>query len=563
MAVDFSFAFSHFFLFWFSIIKWLLRKHHKQPSNMRIRRLPKKSEAKKVSLPSTATDYLEQGSIDEESGERWLGSDVSKCLRFFNKAYLNYLQAIKLDPKLLDAHYNSVRLLLHACQIFKRIPTSHEIAIENASLEVVQNISDIRIAYENSLNSAQRLDQVLNDLLYNYAIVYLEWLESQQEEEEETGSLVSFEQVVEVYDRVQGIFQNLLNSQLEELERFVNDLKSIDSNNIGGGDIYDGNSSSSGDETKQEELTSEEVVQPTDLFETVLSSYKLIQSVYESVSSNDLILSVSQLVSPLLEINDRVANELIIKYSEASHVNSMVSNITLKDVNELKLVKLNLLALAETDIFRLLDIWKIDNEIPETLPEKFMVVSDSLQALLDRNDINLLTINSQGTESDKDTFWKILTFQNNMLKKAQELLNDQMQSQKKSNLQLEDLGSLIAQISEVVIARADIELQRSLIKNYSQSVNNHLILMTNCKNLLKNAINIASLNGGLRERMMVKVNREQCKLEAVFRLCILENKTSVEELDRAMTRNKWVNELPNLKKLGLYDDFGLNKIIIP
>lgn len=531
---------------------------------MRFRRLPKKSEIKKVYLPSTATEYLEQGSIDEESGERWLGSDVSKCLRFFNKAYSNYIQAIKLDPKLLDAHYNSVRLLLHTYQTFKRIPSGHDIAIENASLEVVQNISDIRIAYENSLERVQQLGQVPNDLLYNYAIVYLEWLESQQEEQDDESSLlVSFEQVVEVYDRVQGIFQNLLNSQMEELERFVNDLQNIDTNNFSGGDIYIGNSSSSSDKTKQEELTSEEVVQPTDLFETVLSSYKLIQSVYENASSNDLIQTVSQLVAPLLQINDNVANELIIKYSESSHVNSMISNITLKDVNELKLVKLNLLALAETNIFRLLDIWKNDNEIPETLPEKFMVASDSIQALLDRNDINLLTVNSQGTESDKDTFWKILTFQNNMLKRAQELLNELMQLQKKSNLQLEDLGSLIVQVSEVIIARADIELQRSLINNYSSSVNNHLVLMTNCKNLLKNAINIASLNGGLRERMMVKINREQCKLEAVFRLCILENRTSIEELDKVMTRNKWVNELPNLKKLGLYDDFGLNKIIVP
>ncbi|KAF6070919.1 hypothetical protein FOB64_001982 [Candida albicans] len=507
---------------------------------MRFRRLPKKSEIKKVYLPSTATEYLEQGSIDEESGERWLGSDVSKCLRFFNKAYSNYIQAIKLDPKLLDAHYNSVRLLLHTYQTFKRIPSGHDIAIENASLEVVQNISDIRIAYENSLERVQQLGQVPNDLLYNYAIVYLEWLESQQEEQDDESSL-----------------------SMEELERFVNDLQNIDTNNFSGGDIYIGNSSSSSDKTKQEELTSEEVVQPTDLFETVLSSYKLIQSVYENASSNDLIQTVSQSVAPLLQINDNVANELIIKYSESSHVNSMISNITLKDVNELKLVKLNLLALAETDIFRSLDIWKNDNEIPETLPEKFMVASDSVQALLDRNDINLLTVNSQGTESDKDTFWKILTFQNNMLKRAQELLNESMQLQKKSNLQSEDLGSLIVQVSEVIIARADIELQRSSINNYSSSVNNHSVLMTNCKNLLKNAINIANLNGGLRERMMVKINREQCKLEAVFRLCILENRTSIEELDKVMTRNKWVNELPNLKKSGLYDDFGLNKIIVP
>ena len=162
----------------------------------------------------------------------------------------------------------------------------------------MQNISDIRIAYENSLERVQQLGQVPNDLLYNYAIVYLEWLESQQEEQDDESSLlVSFEQVVEVYDRVQGIFQNLLNSQMEELERFVNDLQNIDTNNFSGGDIYIGNSSSSSDKTKQEELTSEEVVQPTDLFETVLSSYKLIQSVYENASSNDLIQTVSQSVA--------------------------------------------------------------------------------------------------------------------------------------------------------------------------------------------------------------------------------------------------------------------------
>ncbi|RCK57295.1 hypothetical protein Cantr_06879 [Candida viswanathii] len=519
---------------------------------MRLPKLSKKAEGSKSAVPTTATEYLEQGSIDEESGDRWLGSDLAKSLRFFDKAYASYIQAIRLDSGLVDAYYNSARLLLHVYQIVKKVPSNHDVFTENGPLRVIQNIDQIISGYEDALRVCQQQGDVLNDLLYNYAIVFLEWLELQLENED-----VEYGELVEVYKKILEVFQKLLVQQTEDLQKFVQDLENIDSET---GSINTGNSGNNGNEPTQEELVSEEVVQPTDLLETLLSSYKLIQSMYENASSAAILPSVNELVAPLLELNDQISQLLIEKYSESSHVSDMVSNITLADINELKLIKLNIVALTETNILEVVELWKNEQELPEDVPEKYMVASDNLQTLLDRNDINLETINQQGSEQDKETFWKILTVQNNMLKKAQDLVNSQMQAQKKNNLQLEDLGSLIAQLSEIIIARADIELQRSLIKDFASSVNNREVLFNNAKNLLRNAMNISNLNGGLRERMAEKISREQCKLEAVFRLCLLEDKRSVEDLERIMTRKRWTQELPNLKKLGIYDGFGINEI---
>ena len=98
------------------------------------------------------------------------------------------------------------------------------------------------------------------------------------------------------------------------------------------------------------------------------------------------------------------------------------------------------------------------------------------------------------------------------------------------------------------------------MKDYPPSVDNNEILFNNAKNLLRNAMNISNLNGGLRERMVEKIAREQAKLESVFRLCLLEDKKTVDDLDRIMTRKRWTEELPNLKKLGIYDNFGINDI---
>ncbi|KAL6454151.1 hypothetical protein SBY92_003610 [Candida maltosa Xu316] len=506
---------------------------------MRVPKLSKKAESSKASTPTTASEFLEQGSIDEESGDRWLGSDLAKSLRFYDKAYLNYAQATRLDGSLIDAYYNASRLLLHVYQIVKKVPESNSIIMENKLI----------------LNIAQNAGQVSNDLLYNYAIVNLEWLELQKEDD-----LVSFDSLIEVYKKISGIFEQLLKQQTEELTRFVQDLENIDSETSSLNTV--GQNDNSNPSPTQEELISEDgVIQPTDLFETVLSAYKLIQVIFENASSNDIIPSLNQLVLSLLDVNDTISHKLITNYSEASHITEMVSNISSSQINELKLIKLNIVGLMETDPIKVIDMWTSDQEVTNDVAEKYMIASDNLQSLLDRNDINLTAINNHGNESDKDVFWKILTFQNNMLKKAQELVNNQMQTEKKNNLQSYELGSLIGQLSEIIIARADIEVQRSSIVDYPTSVNNHQVLFNNSKNLLKNAMNIANLNGGLRERIIEKIHREQCKLEAVFRLCLLEGKTSIEELDKIMTRPRWTVELPNLKKLGIYDGFGINDII--
>lgn len=522
---------------------------------MRLPKLSKKLESNKTQIPTTASEFLEQGSIDEESGDRWLGSDLSKSLRFFDKAFANYLQAGQLDSSLSDAYYNSARLLLYVYQIVKKVPHNHDAITGNGPLRVIQSIEQIINVYEEALTICQRLGGALNDLLYNYAIVYLEWLELQQQQDE-----VGLQKLVEVYHKILEVFQKILVQQTEDLQKFIQDLANIDSDT--GSINTKGSNGNNNNEATQEELVSEEVVQPTDVFETLLSSYKLIQYMYENAISNEVIPAINKLIAPLLELNDQISQLLIEKYSEMTHLTDMVSNITMHDINELKLIKLNIVALTEIDIMEVVELWRNDQEISADVSEKFMIASDNLQSLLDRNDINLETINLDGSQANKEKYWKILTFQNSLLKKAQELVNAQMQSQKKNNLQLEDLGSLIAQLSGIIVARADIELQRSTMINYPPSMDNHEILFNNAKNLLKNAMNTANLNGGLRERMSEKIAREQSKLEAVFRLCLLENKRSIEDLDRIMTRKRWTEELPNLKRLGIYDNFGINDIKI-
>lgn len=76
-------------------------------------------------------------------------------------------------------------------------------------------------------------------------------------------------------------------------------------------------------------------------------------------------------------------------------------------------------------------------------------------------------------------------------------------------------------------------------------------------------MNISNTTGGLRERITEKLQREKRKAEAVMRLCMLENKSSLQELDSILGRQKWTAELPNLSKLGYFDAFGISNIVVP
>lgn len=106
-----------------------------------------------------------------------------------------------------------------------------------------------------------------------------------------------------------------------------------------------------------------------------------------------------------------------------------------------------------------------------------------------------------------------------------------------------------------MIARADLNLQMSMIKDYEPSMKNQAALLQNSRTLLKSSMNIANTSGGLRERAIEKLDREKKLSEAVFRLCLLEGKTSLEELDQIMTRPRWLREYKETKRIDIYNEY--------
>ncbi len=48
-----------------------------------------------IKTPTTPKDFLEDAINDEESGDRWFGSDLSKSLRFYSKAYEGYVKGLQ------------------------------------------------------------------------------------------------------------------------------------------------------------------------------------------------------------------------------------------------------------------------------------------------------------------------------------------------------------------------------------------------------------------------------------------------------------------------------------
>lgn len=508
---------------------------------------------------STAEDHLEQGSVDEESGDRWFGSDLSKALRFYQLAYSHYLSAIQLSEKVcVDGYYNATRLLFYVHIHYQRsngvyfeLLTNVDDALKSDTSSVVRNLEFILSAYEEAVNIIKLSgNEVPADLYFNFATVITEFIES---EERDISS--SFSDILNLGSKASELYQSVLELQIKDLSDFSNEIERIvtsDNDSYGTCDV-DAPSSFG------EEYVSETVLQPPDVLETILLIYKLLQAILENIGTPEIQIPIflSSFTS-LLQICDSVASELINKYEESKMFNhDMLASIKSAQINEFSIAKAYLEALTSNDMNDVISIWKSPN-LPN-VALKYMLSSDCMQTILERNNI--------GTDlpsKDSDTaalLWGILTFMNNMYKEAQALLEKELDTKRKNN-SAEGVGALNATISGVLIARADLELERSLLVNFPAAKKNQAVLERNSKNLLKNALNISNINGGLRERADEKLLREKKKAELAMRLCVLEGKSSISDLDSIIGRARWPDELKDLRQLGIYKSFGVNDIAI-
>lgn len=116
----------------------------------------------------------------------------------------------------------------------------------------------------------------------------------------------------------------------------------------------------------------------------------------------------------------------------------MLQNITPAQVNELKIAKNSIISLQISDAFEVINIWEefFNNEVIDEIPEKYLSCVDTVQTVLERDDITLNTVNSSTSDWDKEGFWKLISQQNSLLKKAQGLTQDDLNAKKKLPLGL-------------------------------------------------------------------------------------------------------------------------------
>lgn len=462
---------------------WTLLTIEKTPKlGKRALSLLKNEEDRK--RPETLEDFIEEGAVEEESGDRWLGSDLAKALRFYQKAFSNYKSAIDLNQENShDAYYNALRLLYLVYSQYTKVDSIEYSKLINIGEvltgdqnSVVQDISSIVAAHEAAIAASP---QPSADLLYNTVMVYTDFIEECKE----------VQQISHCGERAHVLLGELLERQKAQAQAQAQA------------------------QTQGQGLAeTEEKVTPGDVLDTVVAGFKLTQAILEQDRTLRLFL---QPITEIEQVGQSVLNE-----------------VSPQEREEFLVTRAYVDGLSRDSLAELYDVW--DGDLPATA-EKYMLAADSIETFLTQNDINA------GPGTDPDTYWTALTKMNNYFKAAQDILNAEYQRRKVSAATESGLGSLISQLSKVYIARADIDLQRGQLET-EQARTNAELLLRNAKAFLKNAMNLAKTSGGIRETVVEKLEREKRRIEAVSRLCVLENKTDPAELDSIMGSGTWGTE---------------------
>lgn len=430
--------------------------------NFQEQRLPK--ALKRVSKPQlveprTAEDFCAQGADCEDSGDRWVSSDLCKALRFYHSAFLNYQKAIERDS--IEAYYNSARLLFHVYMQYVKNEGVDISTLENvgdAVTDIVKPIQECILWHERAVDVCRLNGTTPSwDLLFNMALAYCEAIE--------------LENSLELVNKASDCFMLVLEEQSNQI-RLSRDLENASS-----------------------ELQVETDVTEETLLETLVSSYRLVQSAYEAAGGDvERVWMLDQALSGIVSACDLISQDIRI-------------------TDELRLAKTSSLGYRVGTVKEVSQLW-MNPEIADS-PEKLMLAGDNIQFLIDTS-ANL----------SREDLWESLTAMNKLYKQSQDALQATLKSLPIAQDYMK--SGLLQQICALMIARADIDLQRSsdvFFRDFEPSAKNRSILSSNCHNLLKSAVAITNQSGGLRETVSNKLMRLRRKNEAMVRLCILERKS--------------------------------------
>lgn len=447
--------------------------------------------------PSTFEEMIDAAYMDEESGDRWHTSDFSKALRFYQSAFEWYSKAIEHSNEVsqmerIECHYNALRLLLLVynqytgsdCLDLSQLASVPEV-LQAGSNCVLQEIDAIVAAHENAISISG--NDASNDLLYNSAMVYLDVIENLENDPQATALAAS---------KASTLFKQVFSNQVQEFQDSLN----MTSQQI---------------ESPDNESVKTSAIRVTEIIETAISYLKLFR-IYTDDDLDNLDLSVVEdLTSSLNE-----ADNALTKILSAAHLSD--DNNEIREHLDEYILAAEYFKNSGKDIELAIKSWESPT-LPDSA-ERYMLAADSIQSILERQKLNT----SSGGVSQPDLYWTALCKMNQYLKNAQELL--QSLSQKKKSARIDQtigLGNIILQMCSVYIARADIDLQRSLL-NYPEAQKHKDLLGRNAVAFLKNALTLSKQTGGIRETALEKLQREKRRQEAQIRLFIIEGKSQTE-----------------------------------
>lgn len=492
------------------------------------------SESSKGGTSSDPEELIDFASIEEESGDRWRNSDLSKALRFYQRAFEAYTKALELSEKQTnlifnrsECYYNAVRLLFQVychytgsdCVDMGNLSSALEV-LQVGLKSVLQDLNSIAMAHERAINLSG--DSPAIDLLYNAGLVYIEVVENLDDDSV----------IIEATIRALILLRQVFTRQVEEFQEFLQ----------------------SGGALKENQVTVTTTAQPADILDTGLSLFNLFRAYIDT----DFILRND---SPMIELRlsfsevSAVIEDLLNKYPTSLDLELPIT----QDQRTTYIISREYLRSTQLDFESACLNWD-SAELPETAV-RYMSAADSVQSILDRSKINLgpngdenlsdteILLVTDGNVNSVNNYWAALSKISTYLKKAQNILETRSKELKKSVHQKE-LGTLILQVCTVYIARADIDQQRSQLR-HPEGQSHRQILKKNVLAFLENVLVLSSNTGGIRETTMEKLLRGKRLLEANVRLLILEGK--LEEIKLKCENVMWKEEYDLCKSYWFYN----------
>lgn len=372
-----------------------------------------------------------------------------------------------------------------------------EEVIGSSNSVLISDIEEIAVMHQDGIHRITEIGGVVPlDFLYNTVVVFTEEVELLDDEDQK---------IFDILSGTRCIFGDLLERQYAEIETLESQLneevdpqtqdQAQDSN-------QDGNQS-------QEEVTTETVVQPPDVYDTLITGLEFIQTVVEKQVDIDAELLYEQLA---------VFEEKLKRFSE-ENAPLMLAPVTHEQIQRWNILLLDIRSINKDP----LQYWKEALNDPSLNFDSYEVIIQSIELYLGFHDVS------------PEQEWDLLTFTNELFKRQQVLATKQLADEAKGD----GLGSALVQMSGLMLSRGDLEMERRQIQ-HKQDV--HALLRNNALAYYKNALSYAQRSGGLREKIIDKLQRQRKAKEATVKLKILDGTATEAEL-AAVFGDDWRDEL--------------------